>query len=292
MLVKTNAEQAKLNSIEIACKNPNDTVPGTFNFAYDLKAVKDSIFIITTEGEARYLPPNLHLFNSYQSFPAPDYTKLVTSSGKEVKRVPTYGYSRGWVGTATVGNLKPRFLIDEKTLNAVPGKLQVDMKAIEARGVDTINMLTHIRNMHAFPVDGNDMVFDAEVKGEGIYNLEPCHSLRIRLFFENNNIEISLHEQTCQRFSYMQVSEKVIDGRYNDLSAFATGLKEWQKVRIVAKNMRAKVFLNGKQVYETTYEKKLGNMRGIGLKGENVNAALRSIRFGNNAGKELYAREF
>jgi len=292
MLVKENAKQAELNSIEIVCKNPNDTVPGTFNFVYDLKNVKDSIFIITTEGEAKYLPPDLHLFNSYQSFPAPDHTRLQTKSGRIVKRVPTYGYSRGWVGTATLGNLKPRFLIDEKTLNAKPGRLQVDMKAIKARGIDTVNMITHIRNMHSFPVDGNDFVFDAEVLGEGTYNLEPCHSLRIRLYFSNNNIELSLHEKTCQRFVYLAVSEKIFDGRYNDLFAFATGLGTWQKVRVVTKDMKASIYLGGVKVFESDYSTKLGPLRGIGLKGENVNVALRSIRFGNNKGKELYKRQF
>jgi hypothetical protein len=108
--------------------------------------------------------------------------------------------------------------------------------------------------------------FETEVKNETNTANAVCQESRISIMCSNGRLLIPLSIPGCVGNINLNLSDLYIEGRKNDLSAFGCDLSQWQKLRCEVKNRQLTVFLNGNEIFKTTYAHDAGKVIGIRYK--------------------------
>jgi hypothetical protein len=83
------------------------------------------------------------------------------------------------------------------------------------------------------------------------------------------------------------VSEQTFKGATDNLSQFVLDLNNWNTVTLVNRNKQVSLSVNGKEIFTGSYQRSLGELRGLFLEFEGT-GIIQSCDLKTYEGKELY----
>jgi hypothetical protein len=146
---------------------------------------------------------------------------------------------------------------------------QVTNNQLSKMGLDTTGpILARLSNYAPFTQNADDFIFETTFKNflqeKGIY----CRSTQFQISGSNSMIRFKFVSSGCSLRILNVVSEQTFKGATNDLSQFVLDLNKWNKVKLVNHNKQVTLYVNGNQIFNETYEKTLGDTRGLFLEFE------------------------
>jgi hypothetical protein len=118
-----------------------------------------------------------------------------------------------------------------------------------------------------------------------------CYDAEFRIICENGLASVIFVQRGCYRWSEIIISEKYLNGKYNDLSFLKADLSSWNMLKILINHRNAFIINNADTVFKTPYERNLGQIMGIRLltKGSGT---FDFVRLYNSLGELCYDDEF
>jgi hypothetical protein len=118
-----------------------------------------------------------------------------------------------------------------------------------------------------------------------------CPFLELEVFCQRNYMIIKSTEKGCASEALVQFGNKVLDGKGTDLGNIAFDVWEWNDIELFAKNKNVTVKINGKEVFETTYEHSTKNIAGLAFISNGL-CEVDYVDLTGNDGAVVYKNEF
>jgi hypothetical protein len=83
------------------------------------------------------------------------------------------------------------------------------------------------------------------------------------LIGENGWFNIPLSAKGCISDIDLVCSEKRLSGKNHDLSAFGCDMNQWHRLKVENNDRSLTIFLDGKELFNTTYQSDIGNITEI-----------------------------
>ena len=239
-------------------------VPNTVIFNYNLKGIQADSFFIQQDwnpNNKEPIDPVGEYFSSIYYLPGFHKAKLIvdeTIIGIEEVHIQT----DGWISAALYNFDEPPVYL---ALNTDPGGiLSVNEQSIIDNRVDIerFGWLLFLNIREFGDLDGHDFKFATRFKHSGFLN-NPCPSMQFTIHTEEHIYFVPLTPKGCVSNIGVKIGEVYASGRDNDLSGFGTDINDWQEVLLHVENKAGKVYLNGEQIYEATFEQDFGKIVGV-----------------------------
>jgi hypothetical protein len=80
---------------------------------------------------------------------------------------------------------------------------------------------------------------------------------------DSGTIDFKFTQPKCSRYASLRISEKFLDGGFDDLSALSVDLSDWLQIKMATSNGHFKIELADEIIFSEEYEKPLGNLLGV-----------------------------
>ncbi|WP_343556366.1 hypothetical protein [Sphingobacterium sp.] len=151
----------------------------------------------------------------------------------------------------------------KKDSNPIP---KVDIKDILSSGVDTLRTFFTIYSyIKPTTISGDNMHFAAFVSTSPERPGVRCSKVDITIFGEHDYHYLSIMKPACSTWSYYKFSELGQSGQSSDLRAINHDLSQGGKIDIQIKNKNVKMFINEKEVLNTSYKTSIGKVLGVNI---------------------------
>lgn len=104
-----------------------------------------------------------------------------------------------------------------------------------------------------------ETTFKNKPKDGGLY----CNSTQFQITGINGAIRFRFVNSGCSYRVLNIVGEKIFEGSKTNLSEFVIQTQNWNKAKLINKDKKVTLFVNDRQVFEETYEKSLGMLKGL-----------------------------
>ena len=197
-------------------------------------------------------------------FPGFHRAKLLIND-QLVKEIPVYITTGNWLCTIQnpMNDLIPIYVNENCISN---GQIYISPKMVENCNIDLAdnNHSTSFYYVNEnFTGDSDNFTFETRIKNSLEEGALVCQNSEISIFGENGRHFIQLSDPGCIGSVYLKFGYDYISGTNNDLSAFGTNLNQWNDVKMEFKNKIVTVFLNGDEIYKTSYENSNGPIKGV-----------------------------
>lgn len=274
----------------IALTGTEGTLPATAFFDLKLPQTKDSIFVeFGDKSPLSYVTPGEQKTAHNYLFPGVFKAGLYVGKNK-VSTTNVYIRSNKWVG---LGYRRQRDLSEHyyqfPAVKTGPDSLfHIHNSQLHKMGLDTAGPIyTRLCNFTPLSHIADNFIFEASFKNllheKGLY----CNSTQFQIAGENSFIRFKLVSPGCSYGVLNVISEQVFEGRKNNLSQFVIDLEKWNAVKLINKDKHVSLFVNGKLVFDGTYQRPLGEIRGLFLEFEG-NGFVRACDLKSSDGKMLY----
>lgn len=242
-------------------------VPNTVLFEYDVSNVEaDSFFLQQSWNKLQKDPidPTDGFMSSVYYTPGFHRAKLLADDSI-IAQSRVHVTTAGWVAYMRHDfNTKiPEYLntffrdgyvtIDEKDL----ANKKLDLNK------DWIYTLTNVNKFN--DVSSNDFELVVRVRSQ-ISEDKVCPWLELRMILEEHIFYVPLITKGCVANARIKVGEEVKYGNSTDLSNFGVHLDEWQVLTLKIENKQATIFLAEDKVYEDSFERDFGLIRGLSFR--------------------------
>lgn len=247
-----------------SCVNPVDSFPFTAIFRYDISEIDDSVFCIFGNSIESCLPPDKHMINYF--FDQPDiYTVLLYTRKQILDSLNIIAWSKEWTA-GSFPNSRPKLfkLFKDQTFYRQDNYFYASPKDLEKNVFDWHpNDWTKYKFIYPFNKSLDELVMETRVMNNPSTGSLSCYDTEISLFGDSANINFKFTQQKCSRYAGFQVSEKKLDGKFDDLSPFSVDMSNWLDVKVISRDNQVKIFLSDTLIFEDSYNQKLGNLTGI-----------------------------
>lgn len=268
-------------------------LPNTVVFNYDISAYNfDSAFIQQNWDHRRRqkIEKENKQMTSVYYYPGHFHAKLVLND-QVIKEHGLLVPTEGWLGIIDGEGfdfpeyISPEQLNHNSALHATPEVLQ-------KRKVDTQKSYQlSYSNAKDFRVDGDNFVLETAIKN----NLEEgglmCQESGFLLDGESGIIMVPFSAPGCVGNLGLQFGDLFVNGKNTDLSVLGTDLSGWNRVIYAVKDKNAKVYLNDKLIYETSYNEPVGTIMGINFRFHGA-GAVDYVRLKDAEGNVVFEDEF
>jgi hypothetical protein len=247
-----------------SCDNPVDSYPYTATFKYDIKEIKDSVFCSFGNNEETFLPPGKNMINYFYSAPGIYDIYFYTRSGL-LDSLKVVAWSKDW-NAGTYPNSKPELFQLFKDQNFYRGEnyFYASPDSLKEKNISwQPNWWTSFRYIYPFNKSLDNLIFETRVQNNASTGSLSCFDIDIKLSGDSGRVNFRFTQLKCSRYATFQVSEKKLDGEFNDLSAFSVDMSDWLEIKMTAQNNHIKIFLAGDLVFERDYNQPLGKLLGI-----------------------------
>ncbi len=248
-------------------KNISEGLPNTVIFDYDISMYDfDSAFIqqswdIRRRAEIR---KNEKYSTSVYYYPGYHRAKLLINN-QLVKEIPVYITTAGWLQLIQnpANDVIPIYVKESCIAN---GQIYISPETIKKYNIDLSN------NNHStcfyyvnenFNGDSDNFTFETRLKNNLDEGAAVCQGCEISIFGEFGRHFIQLCNPGCIGRLYLKFGSDYVSGQNNDLSAFGTNLNVWNDVKMEFKNKVVTIFLNGEEIYKTSYQTSNGKIKGV-----------------------------
>lgn len=246
---------------------PSD-LPNTVVFYYDIsQAVFDSAFIQQDWDYRRRMPvlkENRYLTSQY-FYPGFFEAKLILND-RLVRQQNIFVTTNDWLGLVRFeryGNTMPVYLKDENL--KISGNLYVstDMLRKYAVNLNTDYFISYYNVRDFGEVYADNFILKASIKNNILEGGKTCQYSEMVVKFDKGRILIPFSDPGCTSLLNVSIGENYVSGRDNDLSAFGCDLSGWQDITLEVKEKNVKVFINGKEIFSTSFTSNMGKLHGL-----------------------------
>lgn len=253
----------------IVCRNPVGGNPHSATFA--LKGISQGgsdsnpYYIDFGDGRKLILHANDTLVSHYYEEPG-RYYAVLKQNKRPLGLATVYLKSAGWVATA-------RMMYDTTRVYPieVPGLFQGNKNSISARevaraGVDTNRtFFIDFTNSQPTEIDGDNFDLIARVQTSPDRAGVRCSQVRLTLFGESSRHRIDVMKPGCLHWANLQLSEVIKEGQLEAMDFLGADLRDGGTLELKVEDKHARLYINGKQVYETTYSQSLKKIYGLDI---------------------------
>lgn len=249
------------------CNNPEGGNPHSAVFkltlAENFTGNTDGFTISFGDGKTpRKILPGV-LLTHYYEIPGRYFARLLYNE-KAIDTTTIYLRSNGWTATATM---------DRDTIRVYPvtnGSLfsnhhmTVDTRQLYHAGIDT-NKTFYVDFVNTRPtdIDGDNFELTAQVITSSPRAGVRCSQVNATVYGTHAIHDFRVIKPGCTTFTNLQFSEIYKAGAADDLSMLGIDLTHGGSIALRVINKRAKVLVNGKEVYSIGYQQPLGKISGI-----------------------------
>ncbi len=263
--------------------------PHTATFIYDVSNYPDSVFLDFDDNQIIYMPREKNFFR--HGYLIPHYFNVRMISGKnELGNVRVMVKSPAWEARLGYANFEPTVMLvplyDTNFLYASPA-MMVEKGLDKTKGY----YVSDYRFYDDFNTQGDNFDFSFKAINSKAMGGLYCQDLSIMIQCENSNIIFNLVRPSCSVATMVTISDVSINGQYNDISSLSTDPEKWETIRLVVKNYNAQFYVNDKNVFEVSYKKELGAIKGFTF-ATMGSGAFDDIVLKNGAGEIKYENNF
>jgi len=248
-------------------KNVSSGVPNTVIFNYDISMYDfDSAFIQQSWDTRRRveIKKNEKYSTSVYYYPGYHRAKIMIND-QLVKEIPVYITTEGWLSLIqNPGNDLIPIYVNENCISN--GQMYMSPETIEAHHID----LSHHNHSTSFYYvnddfcgDSDNFSFETRVKNNIDEGGLACQVCEVSIFGEYGRHVIQLSNPGCIGSLFQKFGQKYIMGKNNDLSAFGIDMNNWNDLKLSINNRIATIYINGQEIYKTSYDKGNGAIKGI-----------------------------
>lgn len=247
--------------------------PSNVVFEYDIsKMSADAVSIDFNDHFARDKRENIKVLSednktiTHTYMVSGVYHPILLADGKPIDTLSVSVYSDGWefLIARYASNSKEFYSISQNSVRKKDGVMTIPTSEIYKYTKDTIsNYWLKYRYLKDFNTKTNQFTFD--LRGRSLSALKNnCNEFDIWILGSNNNIIFKIFDPGCGgEFSKVQLGTKILDGNFNDLSAFGHSLSVWRNIGLKVLNKKALIFIDGKMIYEGKIEGEIGSLKGF-----------------------------
>jgi hypothetical protein len=269
-------------------------LPATAFFELQLPQTDDSVFVnFGDKSPLIYNKPGEKKVAHIYYFPGVFTVSLQTRERVVTNTIATTNAnisSGGWIafGCHRQDDIPVHFYAFPAIKTGDDSLFEVTNNQLSKMGLDTTGpVLTRLSNYTPVAQNADDFIFETTFKNslpdKGIY----CRSTQFQISGSNSMIRFRLSSPGCSLRILNILSEQTFNGATYDLSQFVLDLSKWNTVKLVNHNKQVLLYVNGKEIFTGTYQRPLGDIRGLFLEFEGT-GIVKSCDLKSYGGKLLY----
>jgi hypothetical protein len=254
----------KTETYQFSCENPMDTYPFTATFNYDVSEIKDSVFTDFGTDQETYLSPERSMINYFYSntgvYDVRFYTRSLLLDSLKVT-----AYSNDWQG-GYFPNSEPELFqpFFNQNLYRQADHFYASPEMLRTEGIDLSQKYwTTYKFFSPFNQNLDKLTLETRVLNNSSTGSLLCYDIEITLVGDSGLVDFKFTQPKCSRYASLRVSEKYLDGGFNDLSALSVDLSDWLQIKMVTSKGHFEIALAEKVIFSEEYEKPLGNLLGV-----------------------------
>lgn len=248
-------------------KNVSDGVPNTVVFDYDISMCEFDSASIQQSWDSRRraeIKKNEKYSTSVYYFPGYHQAKLMIND-QLVKEIPVYITSSGWLKLIQnpMNDLIPIYVKDD---NYLDNRLYISPETVKSHNInlaDNNHYTSFFYVNEDFNGDSDNFVFETRIKNSLEEGARTCQFCEVSILNEFGRHFIQFCDPGCIGSLYLKFGQEYTSGKNNDLSVFGTDLNIWNDVKMVFNNKMVSVYLNGEEIYKTSYKNSNGEIKGV-----------------------------
>jgi hypothetical protein len=260
---KTSLEQPNVSKVVFKSRSLANGLPNTVVFNVDLAGFRSDDMVIQQSWDStktiRLQPGQKEATAIYY---APGYYKAkLIVNGKIIKEHDLFIPSGKWIATIDHEPIPTYLTSDQLILKngmTVSQPVLDQLRLFEKPVTITYHMVKNIPGLHS-----DNFIFETRIRNDFHGGPAVCQTAKIFLLAENGAFIIPFTIPGCVSNINLELGEKFLPGKSNDLSSFSADLSQWINVKLEVKNRRVKIFLDDKLRYEAAYTKDAGNIVGL-----------------------------
>ncbi|MEO5999080.1 MAG: hypothetical protein ABIN89_20060 [Chitinophagaceae bacterium] len=256
-----------LKGAQLICNNPEGTNPHSAVFKLklpdDFKGNADNFAINFGDGRTPRKISTSNLLTHYYEIPGRYYPVLMYDN-LPLDTVAVYLRTNGWTATANMQSDSVRvYPLPDQNLRK-DHSMHVSTEDLFRAGVDT-NRTFFVHFVNATPVDvsGDDFELTSVLRTSPARAGVRCSQVNVAIFGESSKHLIKVMKPGCASFNGLQFSENIINGESADLSSLSSDLSKGGTLRLQVRNRTGKLWINGKEIFQATYNIPVGKIYGI-----------------------------
>ncbi|HWZ22209.1 MAG TPA: hypothetical protein VNW06_06115 [Cytophagaceae bacterium] len=247
--------------------------PSNVVFEYDIsKMSADTVSIDFNDHFARDKRENLKVLSAdnktitHTYMVSGVYHPILLADGKPIDTLSVSVYSDNWefLIARYSSSSKEFYPVTQNSVYEKDGIMTIPASEVYKYTKDTItNYWLKYRYLKDFNTKADQLTFN--LRGRSISSFKNnCNEFDIWILGSNNNIIFKIFDPGCGgEFSKVQLGIKILDGNFNDLSAFGHSLSVWRTISLKVLNKKASIFIDGKVIYEGKIEGEIGLLKGF-----------------------------
>ncbi len=269
-------------------------VPKNVIFKYNIDNVDgDSFYIQPSWNPKKRIKINKHNYTQTETYYEPGYhtAKLICDNRilqKALVHIPT----NDWVGYSKINFYDPYPEYFKAGTIIRDSVLGISLNGLKATNIETGK--DRVYYYACFPdslqIDSDNFSLTARIRMRPVKNTL-CPWIISEVYSENSFFYFTGTIAGCTSESEAVFSEKHLNGKTNDLSAFGFDVMNWKQVQIFVRNRMARISVEGKEVFNTTYERPGGLIHGMGF-GSNGLCEVDYVQLSDSSGNIIYRNDF
>ncbi len=249
---------------QIVLKKTEGVLPSTAVFELQLPKTKDSLFVdfgdksplININQEQKLITHN-YIFSGVfkvsllvrQSIIAE--TKVSVSSDK-------------WIALSYHDQMRNHYFEIPAVKTTADSLFNLTNSQLHKVGLDTAQRIfTRLYNYSPVNYSKDDFTFETTFKNPPRKNGISCNSTQFQVSGINSMIRFKLSSPGCSSRVLNVLSEQRFEGYKVDLSQFVLEQEKWSTIRLINRSKQVSLFVNGKLLFSGSYQKPLGEIKGL-----------------------------
>ncbi|MVM35167.1 hypothetical protein GO755_34405 [Spirosoma sp. HMF4905] len=256
------AEPAKLTCLNPLGENPHSAVfklqrPTLTNDE------SDQYMIQFGDGKKEIINSTDSLYTHYYERPG-RYFAILQRNGQSVDTATVYLQTKGWTVTANMMHDTTRVYPIEVRNLFVNGQRSVSTLEAAHAGVDTNRtFFMEFINSHPTTINGDNFELTTHVQTSPDRAGVRCSQVGLTVWGESSQHLFDVMKPGCVHWIDLQTSDIHKNGHRDDLSFMGADFRAGGMLKLQVVNKRARIFIDGRQVYEATYTKPLHQVYGV-----------------------------
>lgn len=263
-IVFNQIDQVKPGEVGLICENPNGEVPHTAIFKLSRlgNVNEDKQFTINfmDEGPLKTITANQEVVQFFKN-PGVVHVRLFYKN-QAIDTIAVSMQTKGWVANSGHDSLSAFPIARLQTLSKQ--KLFVSAKQLDSAGINLSKpFMIGFSNIHTSNISGDNFLFRCHLKTEESRPGIACMQASIFILGSEGRHRVLMVKPSCSAFSEYNFSELHVNGTSKNLINMSYDFSAGGDVKLLVKNKRVSLFINDKNLLNTTYDKSIGKVLGV-----------------------------
>ncbi|MDQ1141801.1 hypothetical protein [Pedobacter agri] len=263
-IVFNEIDQVKPGEVSLICENPNGEVPHTAVFKLSRlgNVNEDKQFTINfmDEGPLKTITANQEVVQFFKN-PGVVHVRLFYKN-KAIDTIAVSMQTKGWVANSGHDSLSAFPIARLQPLSKQ--KLFVSAKQLDSAGINLSKpFMIGFSKIHTSNISGDNFLFKCQLKTEESRPGIACMQASIFILGSEGRHRVLMVKPSCSAFSEYNFSELHVNGTSKNLSNMSYDFSAGGNVKLLVKNKKVSLFINDKNLLNTTYNKSIGKVLGV-----------------------------